>query len=308
MIDSLSRQHIQRVWKQHWALQLATVTVMTAVLMLFNLLAAGVQGAERLMYSWGQGLEMVVYVKDTATPEETAAVQKELEASRKFSQVHFTSKQDATEAFMKTLGKDSVALVKDPQWRSPLPASFEAKLNESFAAESALEELKSWSTALTQMNGVDDVFYGQGWIENFSHFFRQAKIAVIGVWALALLIGLLIVGNCIRLSFLRRKEEIEVLELVGATSRFIRKPFVLEGMFLGVVASVISLGLSFGLHAVTLTYFKTNWTFWSEWSSIRPMEPWMIGMNLLLGIGFGAVGAWLCVRKLNTGWSAVGGR
>lgn len=305
--NSLLRQHILRVWTLHWPLQLATVTVMTTVLMLFNLLAAGVSGAEQLLFHWGQGLEMVVYIKDSASDADVESLKAQLNESGHVENIHFTSKKAATENFLSSLGKDSLSLLSDPKWNSPLPASFEARLRRSIASEDRLEELKSWSASLKEISAVEDVFYGQGWIENFSHFIRQARFVVGGIWVLSLVVGLLIVGNCIRLSFLRRKEEIEVLELVGATPRFVRTPFIAEGIFLGLVSSVLSLGLSYALHSTTLQYLRAQWTFWNQWSALHPLELWMAGLNLLLGIGFGAVGAWLCVRKLNTGWSAAQG-
>lgn len=301
------RQHIKRVWAQHWPLQLATVTVMTLVLMLFNLLAAGVHGAESLLANWGQGLELVVYIKDSSSTQDIETLKGHLQKSAQIESLRFVSKKAATEEFIKSLGKDSFPLLSDPKWNSPIPASFEAKIKSTMTGEASLGELKDWSASLKTMSMVEDVFYGQGWIENFSRFVTQSRMVVMGIWLLSLLIGLLIVGNCIRLSFLKRKDEIEVLELVGATTSFVRAPFIAEGIFLGIVSSAISIVLSFALHALVLKYLQTQWTFWTEWQSLNPLELWMLALNLILGVGFGAIGAWICVRKLNTGWSAAMG-
>ena len=301
------QQHIQRVWVQHWPLQLATVIVMTLVLMLFNLLAAGVHGAENLLASWGQGLELVVYLKDSSTEKDIENLKSQLQKSEQIESLQFVSKKAATEAFVKSLGKDSFPLLSDPKWNSPIPASFEAKIKRTMTGEEDLNRLKSWSASLKELGMVEDVFYGQGWIENFSRFITQSRLIVIGVWILSLLVGLLIVGNCIRLSFLKRKDEIDVLELVGATASFVRAPFIAEGVFLGLVASVISIVLSYVLHAIVLHYLQSQWTFWTEWQTLRPLEFWMVALNLFLGASFGAIGSWVCVRKINTGWSAATG-
>lgn len=306
-MNGLSAQHVRRAWRQHWALQLATVIVMTMILVLFNLLSVSVRGANQLLFQWGQGMEMVVYLKDTATEADLGSLREKLESSKKFESVSYTSKKSATETFLSSLGKDSSSLLKDPKWSSPIPASLEARLDQGLGIQARVGEFQKWAEELKKFSFVDDVFYGQGWIENFSRFLSQSRILIGAVWLLCLAVGLLIVGNCIRLSFLRRKEEIEVLELVGATARFIRTPFVVEGIFLGLIASIISILISYILHSLVLHYLKSEWAFWSQWNELRPMEFWMILVNLTLGVSFGALGAWLCVRKLNTGWSAAQG-
>ena len=130
---------------------------------------------------------------------------------------------------------------------------------------------------------------------------------VIFVWGLSLSVGLLIVSNCIRLSFLQRKDEIEVLELVGATPKFIRVPFLIEGLVLGLTASILSILISYGAHSVLLGWLSSKLGFWMAIQEIKPIESWFLIANLILGAGFGVLGAWNCVRKINTGWSAAVG-
>jgi len=68
----------------------------------------------------------------------------------------------------------------------------------------------------------------------------------------------------------------------------------------------LSLALSFALHSVILMYLARNWSFWIAFQQLPPIQGWYIAVNLLTGVIFGALGAWNCVRKLNTGWAAVG--
>jgi cell division transport system permease protein len=170
-----------------------------------------------------------------------------------------------------------------------------------------LASLQSWSEQFRAFEFVDEVFYGQGWVENFSKFIGSARGIIGAIWILSLSVGLLIVGNCIRLSFLQRREEIEVLELVGATARFIRVPFLIEGLALGLTASLFSLAISFGLHSLLLGWLSAKWNFWLALQQMSPLQPWYVVMNIISGVVFGALGAWNCVRKLNTGWSAAAG-
>jgi cell division transport system permease protein len=284
---------------------MASVTVMTVVLLILNLMFLGYSAFNHMVAQWGQGLEMIVYVREDAGHSNVEKLQHKIETSGDFDQVHFISKNEATKKFLTALGPESLELLSDPKWNSPIPASFELRLAERIPIQERVAALQSWSSQFHALEFVDDVFYGQGWIENFSRFLRSARAVVLLLWALSLSVGLLIVGNCIRLSFMQRRDEIEVLELVGATSRFIRMPFLLEGLSLGLAASVCSLLLSYGLHALLLTWLGEKLDFWLALQQMTPLQPWYIVANIFTGLTFGLLGSWNCVRQLNTGWSAV---
>ena len=300
------RQHLARAWKKHWPLQLASVTVMSVVLLILNLLFLGFTAFNHTVAQWGRGMEMIVYVKEDAGEAGVTQLKQRLETSGDFAQIKFVSKIDATKKFLTALGPESLELMSDPKWSSPIPASFELSLSEKIPMSERLATLQGWSAQFKAFDLVEDVFYGQGWVENFSRFLRSLRGVVVLIWALSLSVGLLIVGNCIRLSFMQRRDEIAVLELVGATTSFIRTPFLVEGIVLGALASGLSLVLSFGLHSMLLMWLAQQWSFWVAFQQIPPLQGWYVAANLLTGVAFGALGAWNCVRKLNTGWAAVG--
>ena len=307
MNGNLLRQHLFRAYARHWPLQFASISVMTLVLVLLNFMFLGFSTFHQMVDSWGRGMEMIVYVKEGIAPETLKQLREKIETSGDFDQIEFTSKGEATKRFLEALGRESTELLKDPKWSSPIPASFELRLSERIPAGERLASLQNWSGQFRAFDFVDEVFYGQGWVENFSKFITSARGIIGGIWVLSLSVGLLIVSNCIRLSFLQRREEIEVLELVGATSRFIRVPFLIEGLVLGLTASALSILVSFGLHTLLLSWVSSKMNFWMALQSIPPMQGWYIAMNLVTGVMFGALGAWNCVRKLNTGWSAAAG-
>lgn len=307
MNGNLLKKHLFRAYAKHWPLQFASISVMTMVLVILNFMFLGFSTFNQMVESWGRGMEMIVYVKEGISPQNLAELKKQIENSGDFEQIEYTSKSEATKRFLEALGPESTELLKDPKWNSPIPASFELRLSERIPMQQRLASLQGWSNQFRAFDFVDEVFYGQGWVENFSKFLGSARGIIVGIWILSLSVGLLIVSNCIRLSFLQRREEIEVLELVGATTRFIRIPFLIEGLVLGLTASVLSLGISFGLHTVLLSWLSDKWNFWMALQQMSALQPWYIGMNLISGVLFGALGAWNCVRKLNTGWSAAAG-
>lgn len=306
-MNNYSLQHLVRAWQRHWVLQAASVTVMTLVLVLLNFLFLGYSLFNKTIDQWGRGLEMIVYLKEGTASATVDGFRTELEKSSEFDQVQFTTKDEATKKFLSALGGESLELLKDPKWSSPIPSSFELRLSSAIPVDLRVKALENWSAKLKGLEFIDDVFYGQGWVENFTHFLNSARGVLALIWILSLSVGLLIVSNCIRLSFWQRKEEIEILELVGATTAFVRTPFLLEGAVLGVVASVLSLALSFALHAALLSWLGKSWSFWLALEQMPSLPLWAVAVNIITATAFGLLGAYNCVRKLNTGWSAAVG-
>ncbi len=306
-MNAYAIQHLLRAWQRHWVLQMASVTVMTLVLVLLNLLFLGYSTFNKTLDQWGRGLEMIVYLKEGIAPDAIDGLKADLEKSGEFERIQFTPKEEATKKFLSALGPESLDLLKDPKWSSPIPSSLELRLSGVIPVDLRVNALESWSAKLKGMEFIDDVFYGQGWVENFTHFLTSARGVLVVMWILSLSVGLLIISNCIRLSFWQRKEEIEILELVGATTRFVRTPFLIEGAFLGAIASVLSIVISFLLHSAILAYLGKSWSFWLAFDQMHSMEAWAVAANIVTAMAFGFFGAWNCVRKLNTGWSAAVG-
>jgi cell division transport system permease protein len=304
-VNSYLFEHLFRAWSRHWVLQLASVTVMTLVLVLLNFLFLGYSAFNGTLNQWGKGLEMVVYLKDGATPESLEKLRTAIGAASEFESSDFISKDQATKKFLTSLGPESLELLKDPKWSSPIPASLELRLSQSIPVKSRVPALQMWSAKLKGMDIVEDVFYGQGWVENFTNFVSSARGMLAVLWLLSLSVGLLIVSNCIRLSFWQRKEEIEILELVGATSGFVRTPFLFEGLMLGFVASILSLLISFVFHSMLLSWLSQTWSFWAAIEQVQPLGVLTVVVNFVTALFFGLLGAWNCVRKINTGWSAA---
>ncbi len=305
MNRNLLRQHIFRAWSRHWSLQLASVTVMTLVLMMLNALLFGFDVFNATINKWGQGLDAIVYFKESVPVDKIEEIRKQIEDSRDFVDVKFSNREESTKRFLQSMGPDAQELLEDPKWKSPIPDSLELKLSSKINMTDRPQVLENWSQRLGASGLIEDFFYGQGWIENFARFVSGAKGLILAIWILSLSVGLLIVSNCIGLSFWQRRDEIEVLELVGATRGFIRKPFLVEGLTLGLLSAGLSLGLSYLLHSAAIGWANQDLGFWISLDGVRALGWMSFAMNGITGLAFGFWGAWNCVRKLNTGWSAA---
>lgn len=186
--------------------------------------------------TWGDRTHIVAYVKDDTSymPEEIR------ETLRKIPGVkgaEFISKEAALKELKDELkGYESILEGVDS---NPLPASFEIKIDETHREAAALmsivDEIKKagWSS---------DVQYSQEWVEKFSSFLKFIELAAMGMGVFLAAATLFIISNTIRLTVYARKEEIEIMKLVGASDAFIKVPFFIEGVLQGLFGGLLAFG------------------------------------------------------------------
>jgi cell division transport system permease protein len=175
-----------------------------------------------------------------------------------------------------------------------LPASFEVQLRREFHGDRGIKEFVK---NLSQLKGITDVQYGREWITRLStivHLLRWVQWIVGGILFLAISF---IISNTIKLSIYARKEEIEIMRLVGATDGYIKVPFVIEGLFQGVSGGILSLGLAFLLYQ---SFLLKSGPFIK--ASLGPIEfsflPWSsIGGVILVGVFLGFLGSYLSLAR-----------
>jgi cell division transport system permease protein len=300
-------QGLLRSWRDHAFLQTATLVVLTGTFSVISLFFFLQSNMTRLLSQWGEGVDVAVYLKDSLGTNEQSNIEKFLTEAGLFKKIQFISKDSAAIQFQKQMGHYSPDLLNDPDFGNPLPASFEAHLNENVGGKGQYEKLVEISRVIAALPGVEDVSYGQGWVENYASTIRVFN-RTSWIFIIILLIGsLLVVGNTITNLINDRREEIEVYELVGATPAMVRWPFIIEGAILGLLAAAISLGLCYGFFIWQNLAFSTDLNFLGLAGKISFLPMGQSAIVLGMGAWFGAFGAFLSVRQIATGWAAAEG-
>lgn len=128
---------------------------------------------------------------------------------------------------------------------NPLPASLEITLAPAARTKASIEDLEA---RLTGLPGVDELTHGQDWIEGYGRAIALVRGLAIGLGCVLGLAALLIVANTIRLAVYARRDELDILALVGASRTFVRVPFLLEGTIQGLLGGLLALALLFGTY------------------------------------------------------------
>jgi cell division transport system permease protein len=214
-------------------LSVLTITIALFMLGLFLLLSSNL---ERVVNEWSQSAEFSVYVRDDAAPPEREAVQRALAADPSIAGVDAVSKEAALERFRRDFPELAPATAGAPD--NPFPASFEARLKSSGVDVGALGQL---AARVGAMPGVSDVRYDRRWLDRLASLTRFVRYAGFLLGGVLVLAAGLTVTNVVRLALYARRDEVEIMELVGAPMAFIRGPFVCEGIIQGGIGGALAL-------------------------------------------------------------------
>ncbi len=278
------------LWRGRSAAILSVLTIAIAgfVLGLFLLVAGHVQ---RTVDRWSRSAEMSVYLRDESTDGERAAVRSALRAEPSVAAIEFVSKSDALARFRKNF--PDLAPAADSAADNPLPASFEVRLGADRTG-AALERL---SVRTAGMAGVADVRYDRRWLDrlvSLGTFVRWSGLLLAAVLVFA---AALTVTSVVRLSLLARRDEVEIMELVGAPHAFIRGPFVCEGMFqggLGAVAALVLLRVALWVAAPRLSALAAGLF---DVGRIEFLSGLSAAGLLVGGMAVGCLGGWVASRR-----------
>jgi len=233
------------------AISVGTITISLFLLGAFFLFFVNINN---WMLEWGQSLSMSIYLEDDIGAEQKKNLESEIKKLPGTDKIRFVSKKQAKTDLREALGEQAGLL--DGIITNPLPASFEVVFKE-FKGESL--DPRNIKIELEKMLGVDEVQYSEQWLERFEGFIQMLRIAGLVVGGVFCVAVLFIITNTIKLTIYSRREEIEILKIVGATDWFIKIPFLIEGAIQGVFSGSIALSSLFLFY--TLFSMKTVHAF-----------------------------------------------
>ena len=228
-------------------------------LLLVGAFALLVANMEAILARFGEELHVVAYLETGLAQQRLDALMQRALALPGVETVEYVSAEEAALRFR--AAQPDRAVLLDGLEESPLPASLELRLA---AAERSAEPVRAVSDALAALPGVAEIGSGNEWIEGYAQAVALIRGIGLAIGAVLGIATLLIVANTIRLSILARRDEIDILRLVGASRTYVAAPFLLEGLLEGLAGGAAGLAL-----------------LWAGWSGLAPMLRG--GLTLLIG-------------------------
>lgn len=254
---------------------------------------------ERILVSWGSNIEMNIFLKDSLSEEQLKSIKAELETLKYFKEVNLVTKKDAADQFFSKMSKYIPEFAGEKEFLNIVPSSYVA----SMIPGKNLTDLKKISSRVEAVHGVEDVSYGQEWVENFSVFVNSIKNIGWAISSILILGSLFVIGFTVYTVIVRRRDEIEIFELCGATSKTIQAPYIFEGVLISFIAASIALVVSYLVLSVQNEFFVSEMIYlglndlFQFFGIIEAMA------LLILSTVVGAAVSYFCIQKLNTGWS-----
>lgn len=260
-------------------LSAAMVGLALFVVGLFSLAAYNLQLALRTME---ERVEVVAYLREGTRLQEVEEVRSALEALPPVRFVRYVNKQQALERAIRDLPE--IGEISSDFEANPFPASLEVELREGSRSTENVERIVHEARLY---GAVEDVRYGQEWVEKLFFLRRIGGITSLVLGSAFAVVAALIIATAVRIAVFARKEEIYVMQLVGARDGFIRRPFLIEGFFTGLAGGLLAYGLTWSTYtAVYRLLFELEWV---------PRE-W-VGIGILAGALFGVTASGLSVRR-----------
>src|SRR5436309_13958373 len=231
------RHCIRETWDGLWRnpalslLSAAAIGISLYVLGLFLLLAFNLN---RFVEDLGREMQVQVYLQENATVDQIRTLRAEFASDPAIAEARFITKTEARRRFQ----RDFPTLRDLPErvGGNPFPVSFELEIHDAFRDPESLDRIaKSYKKA----PGVEEVRYDRGWTERLAGIVGLVQKGGYGIGALLAFAALVTVGATVRLTVLARREEIEIMKLVGATAGFIRGPFMLAAAAQGLAGGVL---------------------------------------------------------------------
>ncbi|KUK09436.1 MAG: Cell division protein FtsX [Caldanaerobacter subterraneus] len=266
----------------------ASVTSVMAALVILGMFLLIILNVNHMAYQVESQLELKAFLKDDLSGEQIQRIGEEIKGIDGVSSVVFESKEQALEKFKKQLGEKSY-LLEGLEKDNPLPQSYIVKVKDANLIKDIADEIKG-------INGVDKVSYGQDVVEKLLGIIRIIRIVGLAIISILFVISIVIISNTIKLGVFARRREINIMKYIGATDWFIRWPFLIEGIVLGLLGALLSVGVLALMYGYTLDYVNSRLIVFN----LLPLSDVIKDMALyfaLLGSLIGAIGSGLSIKR-----------
>ncbi len=284
----LTREGFRNIWVNR-LMTLASVTVLLACLVIIGVGAMAFFNIDALLDKVEAQNVVMVYVEMDSDDLTTSGVGVELQKMENIESCEFIPKEDAFRAQIESMGGDSA--VFEGFTECPLPDAYKVTLKDLTQFSATVAQIKT-------LTGVSSVRENSDLASKLLSIRRAVTVVSIGLVAMLFLVALFIIANTIRITMFSRKLEINIMKAVGATNWFIRWPFLVEGVLIGIIASVLSLGVLWGLYELAAVSFSD--LLLSLGFSFVPFTRYalqILGVFLGIGIFTGGFGSMISMNK-----------
>lgn len=265
-----------------------TIGVITISVLIFSTFSLIAFNLDSFLGTWEDKMEVVVYLKKKTPAAEVETLLKNARLLKGVESVKYVSPSDAM-TFMEGRLSQQKNLLEGIQ-STVFPASFEIQLKKNYRNSKKIKEVVA---LLQPFQQIEEVRYGQEWVETFSSFLHLLRLTQWILGGLLVVAMVFIISNTLQLTISSRREEIEVMHLLGASPSFIQIPFYIEGIIQGLLGAGLAILFLFLLHQVVSLYISPSMQEWLAKIPIVFLPPESLVGLLSGGMVLGFLGSFI---------------
>jgi len=293
MITLFFKRAIDDIFKNRFLNLVTIITISLSILITSAFILFFINTSE-IINSWKKGLRIMAYLKPGVSNTDLAYLKQAIQSLDGVQNLRFIPKAEALSQLK--IQMEHQASLLENLTENPLPDSIEIRMT---ATVGSWQRIASLATRIETLTQVQEVEYGQKWIGRFIHLFNLFRLAGYAMGALFFMAAIFIVANTIRLVIYSRREEVDIMRLVGATDNFIKVPFYFEGLIQGALGAIIGLGILY------LSFFfissNVDEEFMPGLFRLKFIPPAILGEILLGSMLVGWLGCYISLKQFLKG-------
>lgn len=274
----------------HKFLNAVTIITIATSILIVSAFALFFVNASDIISSWQKGVRIMAYIRPDIPHADISALKLKIQALYGVQNVKFISKEEALQMLKDQMKRQSSLFANLKE--NPLPDAFAIRMIPTSQDQGKIEDLANRLEALPE---IDDVEYGRKWLARFTNIFNLFRLSGFALGGLFSVAAVFIVANTIRLVLYTRREEVEIMRLVGAADSFIKAPFYIEGIIQG------ALGGTIGLAVLFVTFFivssNVQQGFAPDLFTIRFLSVKVYGAIIFCSTCVGWLGCYLSLKQ-----------
>lgn len=284
----LTKEGFKNVWSNR-LMSIASVSVLLSCLVIIGVAFMAVMNMGEVINNIENQNVIMAFVRDEASEAETKQVGEDIKNLSNIKECIFVSKEESFNQQIKTIDTDS-KIFNDVE--NPLPDAYKVVVSDLSRFDSTVDSVKNVKNVLSVRENRQLAL-------QLANVRKTVSYISLGVIAVLLLVSLFIIANTVKLTMFSRRLEIRIMKSVGATSWFIRWPFMVEGMVLGIISGILSLGIVWGIYSLVKKALEPmlKFLFRDGFVPFSQYALYLMGAFAIIGILAGAVGSAISINR-----------
>ena len=288
------KQGLKNIWRNKM-FSLTSIATMAACIFLFGIFFCVVENFQHMVREMEKSVAVTVFFDEGLSQEQIDALGEQIDAREEVADVVFVTAEEAWDEYKEIYFAEAPELAEGFENDNPLAneAHYEIYLTD---VESQ-DELVTWLESVEGIRRINESAQVADILTNFNLLVGYISIAVI---LLLLCVSVFLISNTVTIGIAVRKEEIAIMKLIGATNSFVKAPFVVEGIIIGLIGAAIPLSLLYVLYTRLITFMGDKFNILTGMLQFLPVNDMfriLLPVGVALGVGIGFFGSFFTIRK-----------